>query len=61
MKNILITIILYYLVSCSHSPEVRNVCNGPYWESTVDKTVVYKHVGHPKHCNSKTLWKINKK
>ena len=44
-----------YLVSCSNLSKVGHVGNGPHWESFVNQTIVDKHVGHAKHCNSQTL------
>jgi len=45
-----------YLVSSSHSSEVRDVGNGAHRESLMNQAIVYKHVGHTKDRNSKTLF-----
>ena len=49
-----------YLVSCSNLTKVGYVGNGPHWESFVDQAIVDKHISHAKHCNSKTLLKVQK-
>lgn len=46
-----------YLVGSSYLPEIGHVGNGTHWESLVNKTIVDKHVRHPKHRNSKSLYR----
>ena len=49
---------MFYLVSSSHPSEVGHVGNGTHRESLVHEAIVDEHVGHPKHRNSKTLFKV---
>lgn len=47
-----------YLMSCSDLSEIGHVGYGTHRESFMNQTIVDKHVRHPKHCNSKTLFSI---